>query len=104
MHVESTPYCKFIITAKQHIDLKHKITEVPVQPSIQRVQAFADISCSRYVVIATKPMHRLQTAQYCATRGPTLHSAKLNPGPCSSVGMRRRTDTHRDRHTDARDQ
>jgi len=31
-----------------------------LQPGIERVQAFADISRSRYVVIATKPVHRLQ--------------------------------------------
>jgi len=31
--------------------------------------------------------------------GTPYHSSKLHPGPCSSVGMRRRTD----RHTDARD-
>jgi len=30
-----------------------------------------------------------------------IHSPKLHPGPCNSVGMRLRTDTHR--HTDARD-
>jgi len=30
------------------------------QPGIQRVQALADISRSRYVVITTKPVHRLQ--------------------------------------------
>jgi len=30
------------------------------QPGIERVQALADISRSRYVVIATKPVHRLK--------------------------------------------
>jgi len=32
------------------------------------------------------------------------HFPKLHPGPCSSVGMRWRTDRHTDRHIDARDQ
>jgi len=31
-----------------------------MKPGLQRVQALADISCSGYVVIATKPVHRLQ--------------------------------------------
>jgi len=30
------------------------------KPGIDRVQALADISRSRYVLIATKPVHRLQ--------------------------------------------
>jgi len=51
---------------------------------IERVQALADISCSGYVFIATKPMHRLEIR-------PIVH--KLHPGPCSCVGMRRGTDT-----------
>jgi len=51
-----------------------------------------------YVVIATKPVHRLQIQQ--CTRGHPHHSPKLHPGPCSSVGMRRGTV----RHTDTRDQ
>jgi len=29
------------------------------EPRVERVQALADISRSRYVVIATKPVHRL---------------------------------------------
>ena len=31
-----------------------------IKTCIERVQALADISRSRYVVIATKPVHRLQ--------------------------------------------
>jgi len=33
------------------------------------------------------------------TKGHPYHSFKLHPGPCSSVGMRRLTDTHRDGQT-----
>jgi len=32
-------------------------------PGIERVQTLADISRSRYVVTATKPVHRLQIRQ-----------------------------------------
>ena len=53
----------------------------------------------RYVVIATKPVHRLQirlrdSAQLEST---SYHSPNLHPGPCSSVEMRRGIDrqTHR---------
>jgi len=35
--------------------------------------------------------------------GITYQSPKLHPGPCNSVGMRPRTDTQTDRHTDAHD-
>jgi len=44
------------------------------KPGIERVQALADISRLRYVVIATKPAHRLQIWQYCTTRGHPYHS------------------------------
>jgi len=66
----------------------------------ERVQALADISRSRYVVIATKPVNRLQIRPIVHNYGHPYHSAKLHLGPCSSIGMRRLTD----RHTDARDQ
>jgi len=36
--------------------------------------------------------------------GTPYHSPKLHPGPYSSVGMWRRTDTYTQRHTDVRDQ
>jgi len=35
--------------------------------------------------------------------GRLYHASKLHPGPCSSVGVRPRTDTQTDRHIDARD-
>jgi len=67
----------------------------------------------RCVVIATKPVHRLQirpivhnhrrhpiiTYNYSLTITPNLH-----PGPCSSVGMRRGTDRRTDRQTDTQTQ
>jgi len=44
------------------------------QPGIQRVQALADISHSRYVVIATKLVHRLQIRPMVHNHGepPTI--------------------------------
>ena len=53
------------------------------------IQALADILRSRYVVIATKPAHRLQIR-------PIVHKAplQLHPGSCSSAGMQRETDTY----------
>jgi len=42
-------------------------TGTKIKPGIQRVHDFADISRSRYVVIATKPVHRLQIR-------PTVHN------------------------------
>ena len=73
--------------------------------AIQRIQALADISRSvlyafavykaislrTCVVIATKPVHRLQIRQ-CTIRGHHYHSPKLHPGLYSSVGMQRGTD------------
>ena len=50
----------------------------------------------RYVVIAMKPTHRLQTAQLCTTRGHPYHSPKLHLGLCSSMGMWQGTDKHTD--------
>jgi len=35
--------------------------------------------------------------------GSLYYAPKLHPGPCSSVGVRPRTDTQTHRHTDARD-
>jgi len=68
-------------------------------PGIERVQALADISRSHCchgnatrAPIAKPPNIR-------ATKGHALsyHSPKLHPGACSSVGMRPRTDTQRDK-------
>jgi len=54
----------------------------------------------RYVVIATKPVHRLQIHPNSEhLEGIHYHFPKLHPDPCSSVGMRRGTDTHTDTQT-----
>jgi len=49
----------------------------------------------RYVVIATKPVHRLHIdpPNSAQLEGILYHSTKLHPGPCSSMGKRRGTDT-----------
>jgi len=69
-----------------------------IKPDTERVQALIDISRSRYVVIATKPDCKSAQQCKCTTRGTTYHFPKLPPGPCSSVGMRPRTDRHTDTH------
>jgi len=51
-------------------------------------RALADISRSRYVVTATKLLHRLQICPIVHN----YHSPKLHPGPCSSVGMWQETE------------
>jgi len=52
------------------------------------------------VAIATQPVHRLQIRPNSAQlAGIPYHSAKLHPGPCSSVGMRPRTDRQTDTQT-----
>jgi len=68
-----------------------------IKPGIKRVQALADISRSGYVVIATKPVHRLQICPIVHDKRAPATIPHLHPGPCSSVGMRRGTDrqTHR---------
>jgi len=53
----------------------------------------------RVVAIVTQPGHRLQIRHSAQLAGSLYHAPKLHPGPCSSVGVRPRTDTH----TDARD-
>jgi len=53
------------------------------QTGIERVQALADIWRSGYVVIATKPVHRLQIRPIVNNWGTSYHSSKLHPGPYS---------------------
>jgi len=59
----------------------------------ERVQALADISHSRCVVITTQPVHQLQICPIVHNLSAPLPFPKLHPGPGSSVGMRRWTDT-----------
>jgi len=88
----------------------HAVAERPLPPITGRSatrrlcidirQALADISRSRYVVIATEPVHRLQIRPIVAQLGVIpYHSPKLRPGPCSTVGVMRGTDRHIDKQT-----
>jgi len=68
------------------------------QSEYKHVGLLANISRSRYVAIATQPVQRLQIRPILHNyRVQPLPLPKLHPGPCSSVGMRPRTDrqTHR---------
>jgi len=73
-------------------------TEHKRQPDIERVQALADISRSRYAAIATQPVHRLQIR-------PVVHKGvrhtipPMGMSPCNSLGMRPGTDRQSDRQT-----
>jgi len=51
----------------------------------------------RYVVIAMKPVYRLQIRPIVYNYRAPLPFPKLHPGQCSSVGMQRGT-THRQTH------
>jgi len=74
--------------------------EQPLQPGIERVQTFADISCPALCCHSNETSAPIANPTNSAQLGGTpYHSPKLHMGPCSSVGMRRGTD----RHTDARD-
>ena len=80
-------------------DRSHNFTCQPrVYPHMERV--LANISRSRYVAIATQPVHRLQIRpivhNYWASSIPL---PKLHPGQCNSVGMRPQTVRHRDTET-----
>jgi len=65
------------------------------KPGIERVQALADISRSRYVVNETRAL--IANLPNSGGSGHHYHSPKLHPGPCSSVGMQQQTDRHTDR-------
>ena len=77
------------------------INTIQIQYSEQHVILIANIS--RYVAIATQPVHGapiVNPPNSAQLRGIPHHSPKLHPGPCNSVGMRPRTDTHTHKHTD----
>jgi len=66
-----------------------------------RVQALADISRSALCCHSNEtraPMANPPNSEQL--EGTPYHSSKLQPGPCSSVGMRRGTDRHTDTQTD----
>ena len=44
-------------------------------------------------------VHYWPDLQSAGCTGHPYHSPKLHPGPCSNMGMRRRTDTHRGKQT-----
>ena len=67
----------------------------------ERVQALADISLSALCCRSNETRALIANPPNRAQLGGTpYHSPKLHPGPCSSVGMRWRTDrqTHRPTH------
>jgi len=64
------------------------------QPGTERVQALADISRSALCCHINETRTPIATPPNSAQlRGHPYHFPKLHPGLCSSVGMRRRTDT-----------
>jgi len=80
---------------------KGEITEASQgEPDIERIQALAYISrsalCGHSNETRTPIANPPNTAQL---EGTPYHSPKLHPGPCSSVGIRRRTDRHTDTQT-----
>ena len=76
-----------------------KIHELQFQPGIERVQALADISRSRYVVSNETRAPIENPPNNAQLGGTSYYSPKLRPGPCSSVGMRRWTDRQTDTQT-----
>jgi len=78
-----------------------------LQPGIGRGQALADISRSALCCHTIETRAPIANPPNSAQLGGTpYHSPELHPGLCSSVGMRRGTETDKqtDRHTDGRDQ
>jgi len=64
-----------------------------------QVQALANVSRSGYAATETKPVHRLHirpSANSAQLGGTPQPFPILHPGPCSSVGMRPRTDRQTD--------
>jgi len=55
---------------------------------------------SRYIAIARQPLANPPNS--AQLRDSLYHAPKLHPGPCSSVGVRPRTDRHTDRQTHTR--
>jgi len=71
-----------------------------VTPGIGRVRALADIARSVLCCHSNKTRAPISNPSNSAQlEGTPYHSPKLHPGPCSNVGMRRGTDTHRDTQT-----
>jgi len=64
-------------------------------------RALAGISRSRYIVIATKSVHRLQICPIVHNQEHSLPFPKLHPGPCSTVGECSEGQTDRQTHRQA---
>ena len=74
-----------------------------MQRGIERVEAFADISRSALCCHSNEIRAQIANPPNVAQlEGSLYHAAKLHSGPCSSLGMRRRTDTHTDTHRQTR--
>jgi len=70
------------------------------KPGIERVQALAHISRSMLCCHSNETRAATANPPNTAQLGDTpYHSPKLHPGPCSSVGMRRGTDTQTNTQT-----
>ena len=69
-HITHTPSLPNGNSVRLHVCASH--IKIQCKPAIERIQALADISRSDYVVIATKPVHRLQIR-------PTVHNCRALP-------------------------
>jgi len=75
-----------------------------MQPDTERAQALADISRSALCCHSDETRAPIANPPTSAQlEGALYHSPELHPGPYSSVGMRRGTDTQTDTRTDGRD-
>ena len=71
-----------------------------MKPDIERVQALADISHSALCYHSNETRAPIANPSNSAQlEGTPYHSLTLDPGPRSSVGMRRGTDRHTDTQT-----
>ena len=82
-------------------EYKHSLTFRVRRAAIRICSVYVYKLTYVYVVIATKPVpvHRLQIRPILHNCGTPYYSPKLHLGPCSSVWMRRGTDSHTDTQT-----
>jgi len=84
------PSQSHVIVLKKLNPTQHK----QATPGIERVQALTDISHSVLCCHSNKTRAPIANPHNSAQQEGTLyHSPNLHPGPCSSVGMRRGTNT-----------
>jgi len=90
-----------LVHLTQHI-ISHYVSQLPRsknKPGIERVQAIADILHSALCCHSNETHASTANPSNSAQLDGTFyHSPKLHLGPCSSVGMRRRTDRHTHRY------